>query len=299
MGGIGADFLNGGAGPDTMIGGLGNDTYMIDSMGDVVVEVPASGTDTIKTNLSAYSIEAWSDIENLTGTATTGQALTGNAGANVVTGTAGDDMIDGGAGADTMVGGLGNDVYIVDSLSDVVTEAANGGTDTIRTNLASYSIAALTNVENLVGTGPTGQTLTGNTLANVITGSAGSDVLSGGAGNDHLFGGLGADRFVFNTALSATTNVDVISDFTHLVDRIFLENAIFTTLNPANNVDLSAAEFISSVTGAATTTAQHIIYNSTTGALIYDSNGGAAGGMTQFAMLAAGLTITNADFFVT
>ncbi len=40
----------------------------------------------------------------------------------------------------------------------------------------------------------------------------------------------------------------------------------------------------------------HVIYNRSTGALIYDSNGSAAGGSTVFAMLDKGLILTYADF---
>ena len=37
---------------------------------------------------------------------------------------------------------LGNDTYIVDSAGDVVTEAAGEGTDTVNTNLGSYTLGA-------------------------------------------------------------------------------------------------------------------------------------------------------------
>jgi Ca2+-binding RTX toxin-like protein len=51
--------------------------------------------------------------------------------------------------------------------------------------------------------------------------------------------------------------------------------------------------------GAAAADAEdRIIYNEMTGALIFDSNGNAAGGATQFAQLATGLALTNADFVV-
>ncbi len=39
-----------------------------------------------------------------------------------------------------------------------------------------------------------------------------------------------------------------------------------------------------------------IVYNSTTGALIYDSNGNAAGGATHFATLSTGLLLTHSNF---
>ena len=49
--------------------------------------------------------------------------------------------------------------------------------------------------------------------------------------------------------------------------------------------------------GAAAADAEdRIIYNSATGALSFDSNGNAAGGVIRFAQLTAGLALTNADF---
>ena len=51
--------------------------------------------------------------------------------------------------------------------------------------------------------------------------------------------------------------------------------------------------------GAAAADAEdRIIYNSATGALSYNSNGTGAGGMVQFAKVAPGLAMTNAEFFV-
>ena len=199
-GGAGNDTLIGGTGDDAMSGGLGNDTYVVESLSDTVTEAANAGTDEVRTALASYSL-AIANVENLTGTAATGQTLTGDSLANTITGGIGNDTLDGGAGNDTLIGGAGNDtligglgddIYAVDSLSDVVTEAANAGTDEVRTALASYSLASA-NVENLTGTAATGQTLTGDSLANTITGGIGNDTLDGGGGNDTLIGGAGDD----------------------------------------------------------------------------------------------------------
>ena len=212
--GNGNDMLDGGAGADILVGGLGNDVYLVDSLGDTVTELANAGSDEIRTALASYSIAAVANVENLTGTAATGQALTGNSLDNTITGGAGNDTLDGGAGNDTldggtgndtMSGGLGNDVYIVDSAADTITEAANEGIDEARTALASYSMAAIANVEKLTGTAATGQALTGNSLANTVTGGAGNDTLDGDAGNDTLIGGLGNDVYIVDSAADTIT----------------------------------------------------------------------------------------------
>ena len=194
-GGSGNDTLDGGPGNDIMNGGTGDDIYFVDSASDVVNEFAGEGTDEIRTNLSAFSLAALPNVENLTGLGTN-QTLTGNALANVITAGAGADVLDGGAGADTMIGGLGNDDYTVDDAGDTIVESAGGGTDIVHTSLASFSIAPFAEVENLTGTSNAGQSLTGNGLNNVIVGANGADTLDGGAGDDRLDGGQGADTMI-------------------------------------------------------------------------------------------------------
>ena len=80
---------------------------------------------------------------------------------------------------DTLIGGAGADTYNVSNAGDVITEAAGGGTDTVRTTLSSYTLGA--NVENLTFSGAAGNFAgTGNALVNTITGGTGNDTLDGG-----------------------------------------------------------------------------------------------------------------------
>ena len=213
IGGAGNDTLDGGAGNDTLIGGLGNDTYVVDT-GDSVSEAADGGTDLVKTALAAYTLG--NNVENLTYTGTAAFTGTGNTLANTLKGGAGHDVLsggsgndtlygltgndtlDGGSGADTLIGGSGDDTYVVDNSGDVVSEYAVGGTDTVRTALATYTLAS--EVENLTFTGSAGFTGTGNSLGNVITGGSGNDTLDGKAGNDTLIGGAGNDTYVVDAA---------------------------------------------------------------------------------------------------
>jgi Ca2+-binding RTX toxin-like protein len=142
-------------------------------------------------------------VENLTYTGAANFAGTGNNLANVITGGAGNDTLTGGTnitGNDTLVGGAGDDIYVVSNASDVVTELAGAGTDTVKTALTSFTLAA--NVENLTYTGAAAFTGIGNTLSNVIIGGVGADTLNdGGVGAvDTLIGGAGNDTYIVSNA---------------------------------------------------------------------------------------------------
>ena len=138
--------------------------------------------------------------------------------------------------------------------------------------------------EILIG-GNSGSTINGDAGHDVLIGGTGNDRLVGGTGNDLLHGGAGNDTFVFNTALNAATNVDIIRDFDADAaggqDRIELSQAIFGGIGGT----LSASEFAVTTDGLATTAAQRIIYNSTTGTLTYDADGSGAGAGIHFAVV--------------
>lgn len=207
IGGLSDDSLDGGTGADTMSGKGGNDTYFVDNAGDNVIEGVAGGNDEVRTTLASYTLTPnvetltytgtgaftgkGNDLDNVINGGNGGATLSGGAGNDTLIGGAGNDTLDGGTGTDTLKGGAGNDVYLTDSANDAVVEAANAGTDEVRTTAASYALSA--NVENLTFAGAGAFTGTGNDLANAIIGGSGANKLAGGAGNDVLVGGASND----------------------------------------------------------------------------------------------------------
>ena len=197
IGNGGANVIDGGAGADDMTGGSGNDTFVVDNTGDIVRESSNGGTDTIQSSVTLATLAA--NVEHVTLIGSANINAVGSSGNNTLTGNSGNNVLNGNGGTDTFIGGLGDDTYVVDSTTDIVTEAASAGTDTIQTSVVLSSLAA--QVENLVLSGTivtgTGNTLnnviTGNTAANTLTGNDGNDTLYGLGGNDTLNGGNGDD----------------------------------------------------------------------------------------------------------
>ncbi len=187
------NVLRGNSGNNVLAGAAGDDTYVVGS-GDTVVENAGEGYDAVLAGI-AWTLDA--NVEALTLTGAAAIAGTGNALDNAITGNAGANALDGGGGADTLAGGAGDDSYAVDSLDDVVSEAAGEGTDTVRAGL-TWTLGA--NLENLVLAGTVGIDGTGNALANVLTGNAGANTLDGGAGADTLAGGAGNDGYAVDDA---------------------------------------------------------------------------------------------------
>ena len=171
----GNDTLNGGAEADRLVGGAGDDTYVVDALGDIVVEAFDEGIDTVQSSVTS-ALDA--NVENLTLTGTAALDGTGNALANVLTGN---------SGANVLTGGAGNDIYVI-GVGDTVVEQVNEGTDRVQTD-QSYTLGA--NLENLTLTGAAAIDGTGNALDNVLTGNSAANVLTGLAGNDTYVIGAG------------------------------------------------------------------------------------------------------------
>ncbi|GLI94038.1 bluetail domain-containing putative surface protein [Methylocystis echinoides] len=286
MGNAAANVITGGGGSDNLYGDAGDDLFIIgavaDYAADEVIDGGAGVADQLRVTSTAAStltlnslltgvesvvvgrgtggaaVTTGATAINVDASAVTyGLTITGNNGANVLTGTAfadtldgngGADTLDGGLGADTMSGGRGNDTYIVDDADDVVIEAANAGTDVVRTSLNAHQLAA--NVENLVFTGAGGFAGTGNALANSITGGADADVLDGAEGADTLIGLGGDDTYIVDVTTAGALQDTVTEAADAGMDTIQLRgastNIVARTITLAANVEALDA----SATGA-------------------------------------------------
>ncbi|MBN6870970.1 calcium-binding protein, partial [Pseudomonas granadensis] len=231
QGGAGNDILDGGAGIDTLAGGSGNDTYVIDNVGDVIVELANEGQDLVKASVSYFFT---ANVENGELTGTDAINMVGNDLNNVLTGNSAANVINGLEGADTMIGGTGNDYYFVDNVGDLVVETSTLASeiDTVRSTI-SYALTS--NVEYLVLAGNADINATGNTLGNRLTGNDGNNVLDGGAGNDLLTGGLGNDTYIVDSTgdvivetSTLSTEIDTVQTSVNYTLGANLENLVLT-----------------------------------------------------------------------
>jgi Ca2+-binding RTX toxin-like protein len=202
-------------------------------LGDGVDTLSYAGTTTgVTVNLGAGTATGFASI----------------AGIENATGGNGNDLLVDAAGVvNTLSGGAGDDVYVVHDTADAVVEGSGGGTDEVRTDLASYTISN-SNLENLVFTGTGVFRGTGNAVNNTITGGAGDDSLSGlggndrlegGLGNDTLNGGTGTDVFVFAPSFGLDKVVDFDANALGGQDRLDISALGITAATFAASVSIS------------------------------------------------------------
>ena len=250
-GGAGADTLDGGADSDTMAGSADDDIYIVESVGDTVLENAAEGNDTV---LSSVSYVLGANVEALALTGLTNLSGTGNALGNTLTGNGGDNILDGGAGADTMAGGAGSDTYIVDNTGDAITEDVGAGADSV---LSSASFTLGDNIESLTLTGAAAINATGNIDNNLLVGNSGANTLDGGEGDDTLAGGQGDDIYVVDSASdviveNAAEGTDTVTSSVTLTLGANVENLTLTGWSAIDGTGNAAANVLIGNDGANT-----------------------------------------------
>ncbi|KGF72480.1 hypothetical protein DO97_09000, partial [Neosynechococcus sphagnicola sy1] len=275
LGGNGDDYLDGDnpygdpfgppVGDDVLKGGAGNDTYFVNSLGDVVIEYPASGLDTVRTNIS-YTLT--NTVENLEILSTANIDGTGNALDNEILGAEGNNRLNGGVGNDQLVG----DSYDAANVSGNDTLIGGDGIDTL---FGDY-----------FGVGFGADVLSGGNGADFLFGEGGNDNLTGGTGADALDGGDGKDVAKYNTSSAGVlvnlgtgtgsggdAEGDVLNNIENLVGSAFDDTLVG---NSVNNSLAGGAGADSLDGGAGKDTAKYS--GSSAGVLVNLSTGTGSGG---------------------
>jgi Ca2+-binding RTX toxin-like protein len=153
-----------------MSGGAGSDRYVVDSVGDVVTDDGAVGTDTVITYVD-YTLGANVEVLFIANGAGN-RTGTGNGLDNTMSGNDGNNVLNGGGGLDRLNGASGNDTVNGGDADDVIGEYGDGS-----------------------------DVLNGDAGNDELRGEGGNDRLDGGAGIDTLVGGAGDDLYVIDTGL--------------------------------------------------------------------------------------------------
>ncbi|MBJ7439816.1 MAG: cadherin domain-containing protein [Sphingopyxis sp.] len=189
----GDDVLEGGAGADRLDGGAN----AVDGRGDTVRYIKSAAV-TVDLRLSTAQVggDAVGDIlvgiENIVGSQTGGDTITGDANANVIDALDGNNVIDGKGGDDVLITGVGNDIIRGDTGEDNL--SAGDGNDQLWGGDDDDILVGGAGDDELRGDAGNDQLLGGDGNDTVLDGGLGDDEIYGGAGNDTLTGGDGRDR---------------------------------------------------------------------------------------------------------
>lgn len=179
--------------------------------------------------------------------------LYGGAGTDTLYGGVGNDVLEGGAGGDTLDGGAGVDqAYYYNSSAGVTVDLYTASTDAFYKGVGGDAASdVFSDIENLSGSNNAGDTLIGDTNANILWGNGGDDFLKtvaavkGAAyvntsGADTLFGGAGKDSLYIAKEEAASNTVLTTVDGGAGLDTLYAANWDFSSFSNNRYVSIEA-----------------------------------------------------------
>lgn len=188
-GGGGDDILQGGSGSNTLFGGVGSDLYVIEFDGDLAIESPDQGDDTIVSSISLTLNENIENLELVVGSSA--ETAVGNRLNNKIQGNESNNILDGSGGHDKLYGYDGNDRLYGRSSNDRL--VGGSGDDTLNGGSGNDRLFGEDGTDHLIGSRGHDR-LYGGSRNDRLEGGSGDDTLNGGSGSDRLFGGVGSDE---------------------------------------------------------------------------------------------------------
>jgi Ca2+-binding RTX toxin-like protein len=207
-----ANFING-------LGGIDTVYYASSATGVTVNLITNVGSGGDATG------DTYSSIENVIGSATGNDVVTGGNEANFFDGGGGNDTLDGGGGGDSIIGGEGDDLLKPGAGFDYV--LGGNGIDTVDYSTSVTGVGVhlfygggfggdasgdgITGVENVIGSATAGDTIYGDDAANILMGLGGDDTFFGSAGADMMDGGAGTGDTVYYFASAGAITVNLLT----------------------------------------------------------------------------------------
>jgi Ca2+-binding RTX toxin-like protein len=228
-GGDGDDALEGGSGADVLSGGANSASTTL-NWGDTVRyahSLSAVNVDLLRTT-GQLGGDAAGDIltgiENVVGSWTGGDTISGDGGGNRIDGLDGNNVIHGWGGDDVLLAGTGADMLYGDDGDDAISGAdgidtIDGGTgndrltggagnDKLRGEDGDDVLTAGEGDDSIVEGGLGKDHIFGEQGNDILTGGDGDDLIGGGTGNDTIDGGAGSDTYLVERGFGTDTIAD-------------------------------------------------------------------------------------------
>jgi Ca2+-binding RTX toxin-like protein len=215
-GGPGPDLITGLAGGDLLLGG-GGDDELTGVGSDPSLLDGGAGNDTLTVSGGEHLLFGSGGDDHLAPQGAFSTYLEGGAGNDQLDGAGGDDLLLGGADDDQLTNTGGLDLFVGGSGSDAMTGGPSGldaasfadapvgvTIDFVLGTAIGHGSDTLSNIVVVEGS-PSGDTVTGGTLAEAVFSRAGVDSLTMGGGDDFVDGGEGDDSITGGSGIDTSS----------------------------------------------------------------------------------------------